>query len=221
MKKIIYLALLFLISCDRDNNTIITNSILSTDRDSISTHQDPSTKDSIIIPITEVLMSCLDRVSIGDNLQTVIRNQLQYDSLKYVRFQKPLDDYWNANFPSVLASIKQSRPGLSDSQYDSIARYIMYSVAPFRGTDTCSQTSIDFSKFTLLGQYAATGGCISPTYQMYVCSFDSMKTVVYKLHVIRHGGCDAAFLRNKWVLIPRISDSCKVIFEKDYDWQQN
>ncbi|MDI6804195.1 MAG: hypothetical protein QME58_10170, partial [Bacteroidota bacterium] len=103
------------------------------------------------VPFMEVRMQCTDLVSIGGQLNVVIRSQAEYDSLTYERFQKPLDDYWKTNYESVLNSQKQRYPGLSDSAYAVLVRRVFYSFPPFRGTDSCSNPSINFNPDCSIG----------------------------------------------------------------------
>jgi hypothetical protein len=68
-----------------------------------------------------------------------------------------------------------------------------------------------------IGQNVNAGGCKPPDYQIYVCSFDSMRSIIYNLVVIQHGACSLGFEPNKWLLIPKIPDSCSVTFQAHYE----
>jgi hypothetical protein len=144
MKFLPFIIILLLSGCDK-NTSPVQSGDLPSKPDSNSTP-----RDSTVLQSTEVLMGCMDLVTSGGILQAVIRSQSQYDSIIYARFRKPLDDWWNANYPTVLSYVKQQYPNLSDAQCDSIAIIRMYTFAPVRGTDTCTQPTIDFSRYTLL-----------------------------------------------------------------------
>src|ERR1039458_5686362 len=127
MKILTLIIILLLSGCDK-NTSPVQSGDLPTKPDSNSTPRDSS-----VLQSTEVPMGCMDIVSSGGTLHAVIRTQTQYDSIIYVRFRKPLDDWWNANYPTVLSSVKQQYPNLSDAECDSIARIRMYTFAPVRG----------------------------------------------------------------------------------------
>lgn len=168
------------------------------------------------VQYSEILMRCMDRVSIGGTLHAIIRNQAQYDSLIYIRFQKPLDDYWNAHYDTALYYVRQNNPGLSDSEYAILVREEFYKFLPFRGTENCTQPSIDFTQFTLLGLDAHASGCENPDYNIFVSKNNEKKELVYKIVILEHGYCDMLVSRNKWILIPKISESYSVVFQKEY-----
>ncbi len=170
----------------------------------------------ISLSYTEILQTCMDKVSIGDKLQTIVNTQATYDSLIYARFQKPLDDYWSANYDTVLYYVRQNHPGLSDSEYAVLVRQVFYSTLPFMGTDTCSQPAINFQRYTLLGQDAYAGGCKIPDYQITLLRDDAKKEIIYRIKIIEHGYCKMAINRNKWILVPKIPKSFRVIFKKEY-----
>lgn len=165
---------------------------------------------------SEVVMECMDKVSIGGVFQAVINTQPQFDSLWYARFQKPLDDWREQNYPSILASVKRDYPGLTDSQYVQLAEDRLYNYYPFKGTRNCTKPIIDFTKYTLLGQDANGGGCTTPTYQISFSRDDSQKRIVFSITILRHGSCSMAFIANKWILTSKIPESFIVIFQKKY-----
>jgi len=176
----------------------------------------PPPNSSIPPLYTEISQTCMDRVSIGGSLQVAVRNQADYDSLWYARFQKPLDDYWNQHYASVLSSVKQNHPGLGDSAYAELVRNVFYSVLPFMGTDTCRQPVIDFNEYTLLGQDAHAGGCMVPDYQIAVIRNDIEEELTFKITIVKHGYCSQAIMSNKWILVPQIPESYSVVFQKEY-----
>jgi hypothetical protein len=198
MKNIMLLVvLLFLVSSCQENSS------------------DPSLTGITPVEFTEVLMAGMDKVSMGGELQTVVRTQLEYNALIYERFQKPLDDYWNTYYESTLNSVKQYHPGLTDSEYVAMVKQIFYSCLPFMGTDTCKHPIIDFSKYTLLGQSASAGGCKIPDYQIKAFRDYINRELIYKVKIVEHGTCLMAINKNKWILVPKIPTGYKVVFEKE------
>lgn len=168
------------------------------------------------VPFTEVLMQCADLVSMGDQLEVVIRSQAEFDSLIEARFQKPLDLYWNEHYASVLNLVKQRYPGLSDSAYARLVRQVFYSFLPFKGTDSCNHPSINFNEFILLGLSAHGGGCRIPDYEIDVFQDDLNKEMIYKIKIIQFGYCSMAILKNKWVVVPKVPGTYRIIFQKEY-----
>ena len=179
-----------------------------------------SQSENLTIPETvqhsEIFMGCMDMVSQGGQLQVAINTQPAYDSLIYARFQKPLDDYWRDNYDSVLYHVRENHPALSDSEYAILVRDVFYQLLPFRGTDSCTQPTIDFRKFTMLGMSSAGGGCNPPDYYLTVLRDRTTGEVLYRIEVLQHGTCDIAFTRNSWVLIPKLAASEKVRFQTLY-----
>lgn len=196
-------------------NLILLGMLLFTASGCKENSSDPSLDGKTPVEYTEVLMTGMDKVSMGGELQTVVRTHTEYESLIYERFQKPLDDYWNTYYESTLNSVKQYHPGLSDSEYVAMVRQIFYSCLPFRGTDTCKHPVIDFSKYTLLGQSASAGGCKIPDYQIEVFRDNFNRELIYKVKIIEHGTCSMSINKNKWILIPKITTDYKVVFEKE------
>lgn len=168
------------------------------------------------VSFTEVRMECTDLVSMGGTLNAVIKSRPEFDSLIYQLFQKPLDEYWNLHYESILNSQKQRYPGLSDSEYVLLVRRVFYSVLPFRGTDSCRNPYIDFNHYTLLGHDVHAGGCRIPDYQITLLQDDQKKEIIYKIKIVQYGYCSMLIPRNKWILIPKISDSYRVVFQKEY-----
>jgi len=160
-------------------------------------------------------MECIDMVSRGGTMQAVINTEAEYDSLISARFREPLQDYWNANYDSVLAYVRANNPGLSDSVYALLVRQIFYSFLPFRGTDTCSQPTIDFTSYTLLGQDANGGGCKRPDYQVTVFRDNVLSQIIFKVRLVEHGSCEMGFDRNEWVLVPKIPEGFRVVFQEE------
>jgi hypothetical protein len=175
-----------------------------------------STSEPTPVPFTEVQMECTDLVSMSSKLEATIRSQGAYESYIFKQFTIPLRDYWNANYESVLNSMKQRYPGLSDTEYEALVREVFYSILPFRGTDSCCNPVIDFDHYTLLGYDAHAGGCRTPDYQITVLQDENKKEIIYKIKIIQHGYCLMAFSRNKWILIPKISPSYRIVFQKEY-----
>lgn len=165
---------------------------------------------------TEIPETCMDKVSLGGNLQVVVNSQSSYDSLFYTRFRKPLDDYWNANYDDVLYHVKRNHPGLSDPEYEILVRQVFYSTLPFMGTENCGQPAIDFQLNTLLGQEANAVGCSVPDYQINVLRDDIKHELTFRVRIIEHGSCEMLIRRNIWILVPKIPEWYRVVFEKEY-----
>ncbi len=158
----------------------------------------------------------MDKVSNGGSLNVVIRNQTQYNYLIYNRFEKPLADYWNTHYESVLQSVMEQHFGLTEEQYDSLVSLIFYSSLPFKGTENCSHLEIDFSKNTLLGVAAHAGGCENPTYDIKY-SFDPLQLqYTLRIKIGEFGTCSMAINKNIWVLVPKIEGGYSVNFERIY-----
>lgn len=92
----------------------------------------------------------------------------------------------------------------SESAYDSVI-----------GNAACGDSVIDFTLYTLLGQNGTASGCREPFYQITVLRDDLKKEIVYKLMIIEHGNCQPAFLRYLWILVPKVPESYRVVFQKE------
>jgi len=165
----------------------------------------------------EVDMQFMDLVSSGGTTEVVVRTQAQYDSLVYRRFTKPLQDYWNANYDTVLYYVRRNNPGLSDFAYTVLVREAFYQFPPFRGTENCSRPYIDFTHFTLLGFNTSAGGCSRPDYTILVARDDNKRELEFKILVLQHGGCEMEFAKNHWILVPRLPDAYHVVFTREYN----
>lgn len=178
----------------------------------ISIQCNPASPEEDEVHFNEIQMEGMDKVSIGGNLEVVVRTQEEYEKIIYQRFQKPLDEYWNENYESVLQSVKEQNPGLTDEEYENMVKQVFYSVLPFRGTENYTHPRINFNQYTLLGQDANSGGCELPEYKMEVVK--NGREYIYRITIKRIGSCDMGILKNKWILIPKIPSGSKVIFEK-------
>lgn len=167
----------------------------------------------------QIFLDCIDRVPTGD-LEVVVESQSQYEQLIFLRFTKPLQDYWNAHYDSTLARIKRRYPGLTDQQYADSVRKIFYSQYPFKGTENCSHPTIDFSKHTLLGQKTFAAGCRAPDYSVTVSKNDNLRVLTFNVVVVQHGACEMSWEKNIWFLIPKLPSDYVVKFERQYhrDW---
>ena len=190
---VMFISLTFLLGCN-DNVDVVTIPV------------------PITLQTTSVSLACIDHVSIGGRLNKAIRTQAEYDSLIYQYYQKRLDDYWNANYQSILHEVMVEYPGLSDSEYAVLVRNVFYSALPFAGTENCSFPSIDFTQNTLLVQSVSTGGCRGPDITVNVIRNDARKEIVYSSRVVTHGNCAMAYFVRKWLLVTKIPESDSVIF---------
>ena len=164
----------------------------------------------------EILMEGMDIVTMGGSLEVVVNSQSEYEQLIYDRFEKPLQDYWDANYDTLLKSVKENNPGLTDEEYKDLVREIFYSIYPFKGTENYNHPSIDFSKYTLLGQAAHAYGCSEPNYTILVLKNKIKKQMIYRIHIKINGDCEMAINRNKWILIYKIPSDYKIKFELEY-----
>jgi hypothetical protein len=167
-------------------------------------------------PFTEIDMDVMDMVSYGGYFEVTVNSDSEYEELIYTRFQKPLDDYWNAHYNSVLQSMRTRYPGLTDEEYEELVREVFYSILPFRGTENWSPPKIDFSKYTLLGQDAHSTGCRTPDFSIKIIKNDKNKELIFKITITEYGTCETHRATNKWILISKIDKSYKVRFEKEY-----
>lgn len=170
-------------------------------------------EDLNLIPFEEVQMEYLDKVSIGGNLEVVINSQEEYNELIYQKFQKPLDEYWDNNYESILQSVMLENLGLTDEEYEILVRERFYLFAPFSGTENSNHLQIDFSKYTLLGQAAHSGGCELPEYIIEFGNYINKKEYIYRLWIKRNGNCDMSINKNKWILTHKIPKDYSVKFQ--------
>ncbi len=159
-------------------------------------------------------MVCMDRVSIGGELQVVVRTEEEYEDLIVEWFQRPLDEYWAENYPRVRARVEQRYPGQSDEWYEAKVREIFYSVLPFRGTANCSHPDIDFSEHSLLGLAVHGGGCRTPDYKVEYLVDRGRNRNTLRVGIRQYGSCEMAISANKWLLVPRLPSEVEVQFER-------
>ena len=94
----------------------------------------------------------------------------------------------------------------TQSEYDSIVLK----------KSTLCPPKIDFLKHSLLGQHVTAKSCLVPDYKISVMKDDVQKEINYRLRIIQYGYCDIARFSYKWILIPKIPNSYKVVFEKEF-----
>ena len=164
----------------------------------------------------EILMEGMDIVSMGGNLKVVVNSQEDYDKLIYNRYTKPLQDYWNANYESILQSVKNKYPNRSDQEYAELVKAEFYKLFPFKGTENYTHPTIDFSKYTLLGQNVSAGGCSLPNYKISILRDDKLYTFLYKVNVLQHGTCEKLWAKNMWMLVRKIPNFYTVKFESEF-----
>jgi hypothetical protein len=161
----------------------------------------------------EVSMTGMDKVSMGGGLQVVIRTQAEYDRLVYDRYTKPLQDYWDKYYASILESVKSNYPNRSDSEYVVRVKQVFYSALPFKGTEGYVHPTFDFSKYTLLGQSVTGHGCSVPTYQPSVLRNDKDRSILFRVVVQQEGTCDMGWDKHVWMLVRKVSTNYVVNFE--------
>ena len=168
--------------------------------------------EGIPVPFQRISMVGMDRVSFGGDFQAVVRTQEEYDQIIYKRFQKPLDDYWNENYESTRQWVIEQNPGLSEEEIEERVRDAFYNALPFYGTENIKHPDIDFSRHTLLGQAAHTGGC-DAKWDAGVTKREN--TYTFRVLVTSIGSCEMAISNNIWGLTPRIDSTSTVVFQVD------
>ncbi|MDI6804372.1 MAG: hypothetical protein QME58_11090, partial [Bacteroidota bacterium] len=73
-----------------------------------------------------------------------------------------------------------------------------------------------FNQFMLLGFAAHAGGCRIPDYEINVLQDDKNKEMIYKIKIIQYGNCSMLINQNKWVLVPKVPGSYRIVFQKEY-----
>jgi hypothetical protein len=106
-----------------------------------------------------------------------------------------LDNAWVGIPPRIVNS---------QADYDSII-----------GGGWCPDTIINFSEYTLLGQNADGGGCVTPFYNITITRDHQRREVLFRVVVIEHGPCLRAWMAFKWVLIPKVADGYQVVFQRE------
>ncbi len=79
--------------------------------------------------------------------------------------------------------------------------------------EKCQPEKIDFSKFTILGNYAS-GGCYA-TFIRTVSIDEKNKKYTYLIDVNNCGLCSRAVISYNWVLVPKLPLGWKVEFQKN------
>jgi hypothetical protein len=161
---------------------------------------------------TQITLDCIDKVTFGARLKVVINSQAEYEKLTYDYFQKPLDEWRERNYPSILEYIKRDNPGLTDQEYARLAEEELYKYLPFMGTKNCLQPAIDFSTFTLLGYGIDASGCDDPDYLIDLHRDTRLHETSFHVTVIEYGTCELVIYKIIWLLIPKIPDYYKVTF---------
>ncbi|MBN2572010.1 MAG: hypothetical protein JXA68_07775 [Ignavibacteriales bacterium] len=176
------------------------------------------------ISYQQIEMKCMDLVSIGDKLQTIIFSQSDYYNLIYQRFTKPLQDYWTRALQCTIENIRNMYPNLTEQEILNKAIDIIYSYAPFYGTKDCEHPTIDFNRYTLLGQSAHSGGCKRPDYKIEFRKSNFKNEYIFKITITRYGSCEMGVLKKIWILVPKIPKGSIVRFETEefvgkYDYE--
>lgn len=96
----------------------------------------------------------------------------------------------------------------NDEQYQQLMEYKSRSSV----CDDFTLPSIDFEEYTLLGKYAKGGGC-SINFGHYIWKDDEKKEISYRIKVIEKGACEKLGMSMNWILIPKIQEGYKVVFE--------
>ncbi len=161
------------------------------------------------IPFEQIALDCIDRVSIGGQFQVIVDSEEEYQNLIYQKYQRILDIYWDTHYQSILDFIKSIYPGLTDAQYEDSVHTVIYSTMPFMVTLDCTLPEIDFSKHTLLGQYASlqrdkytisiTKDYVKREYNFLITRFTDNEMLMQDTNV--------------WVLIHKIEKGFVVRFE--------
>jgi hypothetical protein len=157
-----------------------------------------------VTPTTQVSLECIDAVWWGGELKVVVNSQREYDALTYELFQRPLNEWREEAFPTILESVRRDYPGLPDSAQLRIAEERLYEYLPFLGTKGCKQPAIDFTTCTLLGYAISASGCDPPDYAVEVTTDRMRMTTTMTVGVVQHGWCDMAIYKIVWVVVPKI-----------------
>ncbi|MBN1639465.1 MAG: hypothetical protein JW866_10885 [Ignavibacteriales bacterium] len=165
------------------------------------------------ISYQQIEMECMDLISIGGKLQTIIFSQSDYDNLIYQRFTKPIHFYLSRDLPSIIEHIRNMYPNLTEQEILNKAIEIFYSDPWRAGTKDCEHPKIDFNRYTLLGQSAHSEGCKRPDYKIEFRKSNFKNEYIFKITITRYGSCEMAILKNIWILVPKIPKGSIVRFE--------
>ena len=228
MRTIKYIILGFLlVSCNKteinnnDNNNNNKDSTIAFVIDSayissLGQCSDTITNIELIDGFVEIELECINGASSGDIIKKRIDTKEQYDSFYYYRFTKPLFDWFNNNYNSLIDGVKSNYPNARIEQYDSILiNDYIYNFYPFMGIKDCEQPCIDFNKYTLLGQTITVGGCSYPKVDIEVNIETDKNELIFLLKVETYGSCEMAFDIKKWILVDKLDNDIKVNFKSE------
>ena len=80
--------------------------------------------------------------------------------------------------------------------------------------------SIDFTKYTLIGQAITVGGCKRPDIEKELIRIPSDKKYILKTFVEQHGTCKRLFHNSIWIIIPKIESDYTVEYNTTYNLNQ-
>lgn len=192
MKSIIYIFIgLILISCEKTNRD--TNEL---------------------VDFEEIELECINKASEGGSISVRIDTQEEYDSLYYYRYTKPLNDWLNDNYNSLIDGVIRNYPDAMPDEYDSIlVNDYVYNFAPFLWVKDCNHPAIDFDKYTLLGQSIFASGCSTPKLETEVYINYNKKELTFLTNVETYGSCEMGFGFNVWILVDKLSSNYTVNYQ--------
>ena len=134
------------------------------------------------IDFDEIVLDCINKASGGGSLYDRIDTQDEYDSLYYYRYTKPLNDWLNDNYESLIDGVIRNYPDAIQSEYDSIIiNDYVYNFAPFKWVKDCTHPDIDFDKYILLGRSIFVSGCSTPKLETEVYIGKNKKELTFLL----------------------------------------
>jgi hypothetical protein len=139
---------------------------------------------------------------------------IEYVTLKRVQFDEKLQEWWDANYPGILARQRALYQGLTEAEYEQLARAEVYRYLPFRGTEDCLHPEIDFSMYTLLGSAAGASGCEKPLVTFRYTPPKDGKPAILALFVTEYGTCEMAWWESVWLLVPTVPKDVGVEFQE-------
>jgi hypothetical protein len=80
--------------------------------------------------------------------------------------------------------------------------------------------SIDFTKYTLIGQAITVGGCKRPDSYKEVVKIPSQKKYILEARVQQYGMCKTGLKVKIWIIIPKIESDYTVEYNTTYNLNQ-
>lgn len=159
-------------------------------------------------------LECTEVASAFSTFNLAITNQEEYDTFFQEYFTKPLESWLESNYEFLLEGVIKNYPDAQESEYDSIlVNHYVYNFYPYRYIIRCEHPSVDFEKYTLLGQGTSLSGCSEPETKVDISINEDSKEVTYHLEVRPLGACAAEFSVQEWILIEKCPPEYSFIYE--------